>query len=142
MNKTVSILLRFSLGFIFLWAFLDKTFGLGFATPSSNSWINGGSPTSGFLSYAVKGPFASFFQSLSGNNFVDLIFMAGLLFIGLTLILNRFVVWGSVAGLLMVVLMYLAVLPPENNPVIDDHIIYAILFAHFIILNRKKESSI
>lgn len=142
MNKTISLLLRFSLGFIFLWAFLDKTFGLGFATPSSNAWISGGSPTSGFLSYAVKGPFASFFQSLSGNHFVDMIFMAGLLFVGLTLILNRFVTWGSIAGLLMVVLMYLAVLPPENNPVIDDHIIYAILFVHFIILNRKKENSI
>ena len=29
----------------FLWAFLDKAFGLGYATPSGNAWINGGSPT-------------------------------------------------------------------------------------------------
>lgn len=28
----------------------------------------------------------------------------------------------------MVLLMYLAVLPPENNPLIDDHIIYALVF--------------
>jgi thiosulfate dehydrogenase [quinone] large subunit len=142
MNKTVSLLLRLSLGFIFLWAFIDKTFGLGFATPSNSAWINGGSPTTGFLAHAVRGPFASFFQSLSGNNLVDIVFMAGLLFVGLTLLLNRFIVWGSIAGILMVVLMYLAVLPPENNPVIDEHIIYALIFAYFIALNRKIKNSI
>ena len=27
--------LRISTGFVFLWAFLDKTFGLGYATPSA-----------------------------------------------------------------------------------------------------------
>ena len=40
---------RVLLGFEFLWAFLDKTFGLGYATPSARAWINGGSPTKGFL---------------------------------------------------------------------------------------------
>jgi thiosulfate dehydrogenase (quinone) large subunit len=39
--------LRVSLGFVFLWAFLDKTFGLGYSTPSAKSWISGGSPTEG-----------------------------------------------------------------------------------------------
>ena len=32
-----------------LWAFLDKTFGLHYSTPSSKAWIHGGSPTKGFL---------------------------------------------------------------------------------------------
>ena len=36
---------RISLGWIFLWAFLDKTFGWGFATPANRAWIAGGSPT-------------------------------------------------------------------------------------------------
>jgi hypothetical protein len=76
MNKTIVALLRISLGFIFLWAFADKTFGLGFATTSANAWINGGSPTYGFLTFATKGPFADFFKSLAGNNFVDIVFMA------------------------------------------------------------------
>jgi hypothetical protein len=40
---------RVVLGFEFLWAFLDKTFGLGYATPAERAWINGGSPTKGFL---------------------------------------------------------------------------------------------
>src|SRR5829696_1447309 len=41
---------RVVLGFEFLWAFLDKTFGFGYATPSARAWIHGGSPTKGFLS--------------------------------------------------------------------------------------------
>jgi thiosulfate dehydrogenase [quinone] large subunit len=35
---------RVVLGVEFLWAFLDKTFGLGYATPAARAWINGGSP--------------------------------------------------------------------------------------------------
>lgn len=42
-------LLRLATGWIFLWAFLDKTFGLGFSTPIDRAWINGGTPSQGFL---------------------------------------------------------------------------------------------
>lgn len=139
MNKTITALLRISLGFIFLWAFADKTFGLGFATTSANAWINGGSPTYGFLTFATKGPFADFFKSLAGNNFVDIVFMVGLLFVGLSMLFNKFVKWGSAAGFLMVVLMYLAVLPPENNPVLDDHIVYALVFLGIFSLYRRNK---
>ena len=31
--------IRIAMGFIFLWAFLDKVFGLGFATTSDKSWL-------------------------------------------------------------------------------------------------------
>lgn len=123
------------MGFIFLWAFLDKTFGLGFATKSSGAWIHGGSPTTGFLTHAVQGPFATIFKSLAGIAVVDWLFMLGLLFVGLTLIIGRFVRWGSIVGIVMLVLMYLAVLWPANNPVIDDHIIYALILAY--IATRK-----
>jgi thiosulfate dehydrogenase [quinone] large subunit len=128
MKKIIIVLLRISLGFIFLWAFVDKTFGLGFATTSENAWISGGSPTYGFLTHATKGPFASLFQGIAGLAVVDWLFMIGLLFIGVSLIINRWVLWGSIAGTAMVLLMYIAVLPPENNPLIDDHIIYALVF--------------
>jgi len=130
MNKQQIVLkvLRLAMGFIFLWAFLDKTFGLGFATVPEKSWINGGSPTFGFLSFGVKGPFVEFFHSLAGVAIVDWAFMLGLLFIGLTLVLNKFVKWGTIAGALMMVFMYLALLFPENNPIIDEHIIYMLVF--------------
>lgn len=126
-QKIVFTLLRYSMGFVFLWAFLDKTFGLGFATTAGKSWISGGSPTAGFLTNAVRGPFAEFFNSLAGVSVVDWLFMGGLLFVGATLILNKYVKWGCIAGALMMLLMYLALLFPENNPIIDEHIIYALV---------------
>ncbi len=121
-------LLRISMGLIFLWAFLDKTFGLGFATTAEKAWLAGGSPTTGFLSFGVHGPFAEFFNSLAGSGLVDWLFMLGLLFVGVTLTLGIMVRLGGWAGIVMLLLMYLAVgLPPVNNPVLDDHIIYALV---------------
>ena len=129
--------LRLLMGFIFLWAFLDKTFGLGFATTADKAWILGGSPTSGFLTHAVVGPFATFFNSLAGVAIVDWLFMLGLLFVGVTLILNRYVKWGALGGIMMLILMYLALLFPENNPFVDDHIVYAVLLGYIAIHSRK-----
>ena len=53
-QKIVNIMLRFAMGFIFLWAFFDKVFGLGFATTADKAWIRGGSPTTGFLANADR----------------------------------------------------------------------------------------
>ncbi|KAB8181519.1 hypothetical protein FH608_051010 [Nonomuraea phyllanthi] len=75
---------RISIGWIFLWAFLDKTFGWGFATPAAKAWINGGSPTTGFLKGTGEHALGGFFGSLAGQAWVDWLFMAGLLGIGLT----------------------------------------------------------
>lgn len=136
-QKIVLIVLRLAMGFVFLWAFLDKTFGLGFATTGDKAWINGGSPTFGFLTNAVKGPFAEIFHSLAGVVIVDWLFMLGLLFVGVTLIFNRYVFWGATAGIAMMVLMWLALLFPENNPIIDDHIIYALVLALLAIKSRN-----
>jgi thiosulfate dehydrogenase [quinone] large subunit len=133
--KKVFLGLRLSMAFIFLWAFLDKTFGLGFATTKANAWINGGSPTTGFLSRAVKGPFADFFHSLAGLWIVDWLFMLGLLFVGLSLLLNMYKKAGATAGVLMLMLMWLALLFPENNPIIDDHIVYSLV----LLLLMKEE---
>ena len=137
MQKIVLIGLRLSMSFIFLWAFFDKLLGLGFATTAEKAWINGGSPTTGFLSFGVKGPFAEIFHSLAGVAVVDWLFMLGLLFIGVTLLLNKYVVWGSLAGVVMMSLMWLALLFPENNPIIDEHIVYALVFALLAIKSRR-----
>ncbi len=133
-QKYAFVTLRLSMSFIFLWAFFDKLFGLGFATKSADAWISGGSPTFGFLKYAVKGPYADFFHSLAGQVWVDWVFMAGLLFVGLSLLFNKYLKWGAIAGSIMMILMYLALLLPENNPIIDDHIIYILVL---IILATK-----
>jgi len=129
--------LRLAMGFIFIWAFVDKLFGLGFATKSENSWLNGGSPTTGFLNNATHGPFAELFKSLAGVMVVDWLFMLGLLGVGLTLILNKKVVWGAIAGSVMMALMYLAAIPPANNPIIDDHIIYILVLSLLAIKGKE-----
>ncbi|MCA9374584.1 hypothetical protein KC725_05495 [Candidatus Peregrinibacteria bacterium] len=130
-------ILRIALGWIFLWAFVDKLFGLGFATCHTesgvtevlcqNAWLSGGSPTSGFLTHGTQGPFAGIFQAMAGNPIVDWLFMLGLLGIGVSLVFGVAMKLGGWSTALLMLLMYLASsILPENNPVIDEHIIYGI----------------
>ena len=126
-ERYIWAVLRIGMGWIFLWSFLDKLFGLGLATAAEDAWLAGGSPTFGYLKFATAGPFAPLFQSLAGNPIVDWLFMVGLLAIGLSLILGMSVKIGGYAGALLVFLMWLSHLPPENNPFLDDHIIYVII---------------
>ena len=120
-------LARLSLGWIFLWAFLDKTFGLGYATAGKDAWLEGGSPTEGFLAFAAKGPFKEFYNDIAGAAWADWLFMLGLLGIGAALMLGVFMRLAAWAGAVLLVLMWTAVLPPENNPFMDDHIVYALV---------------
>jgi thiosulfate dehydrogenase (quinone) large subunit len=131
-KETLFALTRIALGWIFLWAFLDKTFGLGLATLKENAWINGGSPTTDFFTNAVAGPFADFFSSLAGVVWVDWVFMLGMFLVGIGLILGIAMRLSGFFGGVIMVLMYAATasLPLENNHFVDDHIINAlILFA-------------
>ena len=137
-KKTTWLLLRLSMGFIFLWSFADKLLGLGYSTAKGSGWLDGGSPTSGFLTNSVSGPFASFFNSMAGMEFVDWAFMLGLLGVGLTLALNKYVVWGAAAGALLMALIYLASFPPSANPFIDNHIIYILVLALLAIRAKDR----
>ncbi len=124
---------------IFLWAFFDKVFGLGYATTPANSWLAGGSPTMGFLAHGTSGPFASFYQSLAGSGLVDWLFMLGLLFIGATLTLGIMTRLGSLAGAAMMILMYTAVgMHSANHPFIDEHFIYFFVMLLFFFSEPGK----
>lgn len=119
---------RIMMGFYFLWAFFDKVFGLGFATPAERAWINGGSPTTGFLTNATaESPFAGVFTAIAGNPVVDWLFMLGLFGVGAALILGVGVRVGAIAGAAMLFLMYLAQFPltltGATNPLLDSHLI-------------------
>ena len=135
--RTLAVL-RVSLGFVFLWAFLDKTFGFGYATPAAKAWINGGSPTKGFLASVDAGPFQSFFHTIAGTPVADWGFMIGLLGIGLALIAGIGLRIAAVAGTAMMALMWIAEWPParhlsdgslsmSTNPFADYHVIYAVV---------------
>lgn len=115
---------RVSIGFVFFWAFLDKLFGLGRSTPSDKSWLNGGSPTAGYLSN-LKGTFADTFNDIAGKAWADWLFMIGLAGIGLALILGIGMRIAAVTGTILLVLMWLSALPISSNPFMDDHLIYA-----------------
>jgi thiosulfate dehydrogenase [quinone] large subunit len=121
-------LLRISLGCIFTWAFKDKLFGLGFATSAENAWLNGVSPTQGYLLHATQGPFADIFKQLAGNPVVDGLFMLGLLGIGIALVLGIGLTIAAWAGTIQMGLIYLSHFPPINNPLFDEHLIYILVF--------------
>ncbi|HEV7210541.1 MAG TPA: hypothetical protein VGN47_02380 [Blastococcus sp.] len=136
--RYVAAATRIALGWIFLWAFLDKTFALGHETGvdaktgatdyfGPAAWIHGGSPTRGFLTFGTKGPLAGFYADLAGNAFVDWVFMLGLLGIGVALVLGIGMRIAAAAGALMLVMMFAAFLPPANNLFMDDHLVYALV---------------
>jgi thiosulfate dehydrogenase (quinone) large subunit len=71
----------------FLWPFLDKMLGLNHQTTTAQARINGGNPTKGFLSGSA-GLFSGFYTSIAGAGIVNVLFMTGLLGIGVALALG------------------------------------------------------
>ena len=128
-SQTVLGLLRISMGWLMLWAFIDKLFGLGMGTALEKAWLNGGSPTSGFLSN-VDGPFSAMFNAMAGVAIFDWLFMLGLCLIGLALILGVGVRVAGYSGALMMLLMYMGSLPLSHNPIVDDHVINFFVFLY------------
>jgi thiosulfate dehydrogenase [quinone] large subunit len=137
--------LRIGFGLTFLWAFFDKLLALGFHTGVSetgavdrfgaDAWIHGASPTTGFLSFGVpeNNPMREFFNSMGGHAWADWMFMLGLLGIGLALTFGIGIRAAAIAGGVLYMLMWLASLPLENNPVIDDHMIGAVALTVFAL---------
>ncbi len=124
---------RISLGFVFLWAFVDKLIGFDHATPSAKAWINGGSPSTGYLT-GVKGPFAEVFHSIAGAP-ADWLFMAGLLGIGLALVFGVGMRIAAASGTLLLVFMWAASLPIATNPFLDDHLVYAMVLVGLALIH-------
>jgi thiosulfate dehydrogenase [quinone] large subunit len=125
--RYVWALARLSLGFVFMWAFVDKLFGLGHATTAKQAWIHGGHPTMGFLKFSAAGPFKGFYHHIAGAAWADWLFMLGLAGIGAALLLGIGMRVAAAAGAVMLVMMWSVVLPPANNVFMDDHLIYALL---------------
>jgi len=123
--------LRIVLGFTFLWAFVDKMFGLGYATPEARAWVNGGTPAQGFMKN-TEGFAADFFANITGP-WADWLFMAGLLGIGVALITGAGLKIAAWTGGLLLALMYVAQFPlgaeGATNPITDSHWIEALAIA-------------
>ena len=134
-------LLRIVLGYVFLWAFVDKLFGLTYSTCSglgrgcAQAWIHGGSPTAGFLGHAATGPLAGFYHHLAGQMWVDWAFMLGLAFVGIGLVFGTWIKSASAAGIVMLALMWSSLLWPTATPGVDEHIIYILVLLGFLLSN-------
>ena len=139
---------RILLGWMFIWGFLDKMFGLGFETPSGSGVIDGGSPSS-FVTYVSGGVFEGLFDSLAGNTIVDFLLMAGLLILGVTLIVGIASKLTTIFSIVFTVVMFCLCVPPTDNPLIDYHIMLAVGIAivyffngfEYISLNEKWKST-
>ncbi|MCT1607719.1 DoxX family membrane protein [Nesterenkonia massiliensis] len=130
-------LVRILIGLEFLWAFLDKTFGLTFSTAAEDAWINGGSPTYGYLS--AERALQEVFQPLAGVWIVDVLFMLGLLGVGVGLLLGVAVRLSAVAGALMLLMMWLAAFPIATHPFINYNLIHAVvvLALAFLVTHQR-----
>jgi thiosulfate dehydrogenase (quinone) large subunit len=133
--------LRIAMGATFLWAFLDKAFALGFSTGRNpetgaidffgpDAWINGGSPTDGVLTFALKGPFKGLYDGLAGQAWVEWAYMLSMVLIGLALVLGIGSRLAALGGIVWMGIFYTATaIWPEHHPFLDDHVVYAIVLA-------------
>lgn len=134
---------RIATGFIFLWAFLDKTFGLHYSTGAAVtggsptlSWLDGGTPSQDYLTSGTVGPFKDFFANISSTA-TDWLFMLSMVGVGLAVMLGIGLRVSAVVGSLVMLLMWAAEWPfiqGSTNPVIDYHIIYALALITFAAL--------
>ena len=141
--------LRLLMGWTFLWAFLDKTFALGFATgrdPQTGiidffgpkAWIHEGSPTAG-LAFFTKGPFASFYKDIAGATWLDWTFMLALLLIGLGLTTGVMTRIAAIGGAIWMLLFYSATaIWPANNPFVDEHVVYFVVLTGIAIVGAGR----
>lgn len=128
--RTLAVV-RIVLGWVFLWAFLDKTFGLGFNTPADQGWIDGGSPTAGFFA-AIDG---DLYNGMSGLLWADWLFMAAQAGLGFALILGVAMRLAAIGGATLMAALWVSMLPLETNPIVDPHFVYATLMIALVFAN-------
>lgn len=118
------LLLRVSMGWIFLQAGIDKIL--------DPEWT-----AAGYLQFAIheNNPFASLWANFAGSPTLDLLVMWGLALTGVGIILGALLRWNAFwAGIMMIFFWASALegglsefLPLAHGWVIDDHIVYAAL---------------
>ncbi|MFD0559187.1 thiosulfate dehydrogenase [quinone] large subunit [Stackebrandtia endophytica] len=120
---------RIALGWIFLWAFLDKAFGFGFATPPESAWINGGSPTTGYLTGqgGSDKALSDLMTTMSGQTWVDWLFMLGMCSVGIALILGIGMRLAALGATCLMGTLWLSQFPLAQNPFMDQHLLYLLL---------------
>jgi len=114
----MTLLLRLTMGWIFVWSGFDK--------------LLGDFSSAGFLANGTQGPLGDWFQGLAQNqaalDVIDPLVVWGQILIGLALVFGvgtRFaLLWAGA----MSFMFYIAQFPPANNPFMDEHLVYILLF--------------
>jgi thiosulfate dehydrogenase [quinone] large subunit len=148
-------LTRIAIGFVFLWAFLDKLLALGYSTGrdketgavdflGEKAWVNGNHVTEGYLG-SSSGPLGDFFAGLGEQRWTDWAFMIGLAGIGLALMLGIGTKIGAWSGMAMLMMMYVThawpgAVDPGTNPFLDDHIIYSLAGVGIVYVELKYQA--
>ncbi len=114
--------LRIALGWLFLYSGYSKLIAAG------------GFSAKGFL-LNLQGPFSTFYLPLAGNSIVDQLVIWGEILIGISLILGFLVRFAGFWGIVMMILFYFAGFPPEHAFLVNEHIIYILIFIFFITSN-------
>ena len=145
--------LRLLIGFEFVWAFVDKMWGLGFATEKADAWVNGGNPTAGALWFGLKGPFKGFYESITGasatfaadgtplklvppHTWINYVYMGAMLLIGLGLMTGVMTRLAAIGGIAWMTIFYTATaIWPDYNPFYDEHILAIVVLVAIIIAN-------
>lgn len=156
-------LARIGLGFVFLWAFIDKLFALGFHTGKDDetgvvdyfgpaAWINGGHPTEGFLKAAAGefggepgGVYGEMFKGWGGFSIgafrpLDWLFMLALAGVGIAFMAGIGTKLGAWSAVGLLVMMFIAGFDNSNNPLIDDHIVYALAGVGIVYTELKYQA--
>ncbi|WP_134322821.1 DoxX family protein [Cumulibacter soli] len=128
-TTTMLGLLRIAFGWVLLWAGLDKIFGLGYPTESGQGIVDGGSVTEGYLSFGVNpdSPVHGMLTAMAGNPIADGLYLAATLGAGIAVLLGVFVRIAAIGGSILMFMLWLSMLPLENNPFMDQHLLYALV---------------
>jgi thiosulfate dehydrogenase [quinone] large subunit len=143
-GANVAALLRIGLGFLYLWAFLEQAFGIGYTnttTPagqlptfgwhfsydSSSGWITSGfthSPTAPFIT-SLHGPVGWVLQQFP-TGFDDFMWMFAIGGLGVALLSGIFMRIAGWGGFLLNLIIWFSAFPPEGNPIVDgEHMAFA-----------------
>ena len=131
--------LRLSLGWVFLWAFLDKAFGWGLAThaeaPGSAAAAR---PPASWRSRPPVDRLEGIYHDLAGQTWADWLFMVGLLGIGVALLAGIATAdrrrgrahcsWSDVGRRAA----------PGQQPFMDDHLVYAMVLVLLAALSAGR----
>ena len=113
----VLLLSRLTIGWIFLYAGIDKI-----VTHFS---------ACGYLLRSTKGPLTFWFHGLASNpaaiHVINPLVIGGEILIGMSLVLGLFTRGGVFWGSVILMMFYLSAWPPTTNPFMGYHLIYILL---------------